>query len=397
MSDILIQAAKESVILTSLDNARKTDLSYQQSHNYPLVSKQLLEVQPNIAVSGAPAGKEVLFTLPRYGIMTNLLLKNNITVLTACNISHAVGLCLYETIELRSHNRVIVSNSDAYLRVRVDNAPIEKSFALTRRAIMSDNLTGVVKATSWTNETCFTPFFCSFFENPRNYLDLNFCEQLQLRCVFNSTARMGTDYALSAATVTLFLWYYNMESVALSQLRAKNFAADVPLNMLTYDTYTETGTLATGTTSTTINLNVNNACFATHVFLRNNTSGEAALAPISLITSKMGGRTLYDAIPNLVMSYEQDMKGSTGIQSTFGSDTAISKIAVKPISIYWGLEVGERSWNSGAVSFHNINTPQLVITHADPTTVTDYYVVSEFWTITTINPADGKVEISASI
>ena len=171
----------------------------------------------------------------------------------------------------------------------------------------------------------------------------------------------------------------------------------MPLNMLTYDTYTETGTLATGTTSTTIKLNVNNAVFASHIFLRNNTtSGAAAQVAISQYTVNMGGRKLFDSVPTNVGQLEGD-KFSTGISLATGSSVSLQVASVKPISIYWGLAAGERTWNSGAVSFNNVNSPQVVISHADPTTVTDYFVIHEFFCISTINPSDGTIVQSSSI
>ncbi len=400
MSDIIIQANKNSVILSSLDKNHRSDLSYKHGKNYPMLSKQMIELQPNIAISGAPAGKELLFTLPRYGLLTGLTVRSAIT--TGATDTHdalvPIGLTLFESIELRSHNKVICSNSDAYLRARVDQLPFEQSWAWKRRVLGLVSATENIRATpTWGAATAvtYTPFFCAFFEEPKMYLDLAFVEQLQLRCVCNTAARTGLDAAISAQTSTLWMTYYNMESSALAELRAKNFKPEMPLNMVTYDTYTETGTLVDNATSTTIRLNVNNAVFASHVFLRNNAaSGDAALASITQYTVNMGGRTLYNGVPTLMGQLEGD-KFSVGVN--YSTVNAVSLVDVKPISIYWGLEPGERTWNSGAVSFNNVNTPQIVISHSDPGTVIDYYVVHEYFTITTINPSDGSVIVSSSI
>lgn len=411
--DIIIEANKESVILTSLAKSLRTDLSYKITKNYPNVSKQIINIQgnPSGAIS-TPAGKEVLFTLPRYGIMTGLLFENHLTTAgsntmmivsgTAGTQCPDVGMNVFELIELRSHNRVICSNSDAYLRVRSNSAKFNKGLTAKHRA-KAFSTDGVTLATAWTAVEIYTytPFYCSFFEDQRNYLDLNFIEQLQVRCVYNSTARAGLTDALTSATTTLWMFYYNMQSDHLSELRARNFSPEKPLVMLGYDTYVETGTLA-ATTTTTVDLKCNNAVFATHVYFRNNTAGGEALPlVIKNVSVKLGGKTIYDTVPAHVMNWENDNAGGAGILTLEGQTAAYDTVTVPtvpgPISIYWGLEQNERRYNSGAVSLHNINNPQLVLTHPTASTSYDYYIVHEYWTLVSCNAADGRLEVSASI
>jgi len=412
--DIVIEANKESVILTSLNKSMRTDLSYKITKNYPNVSKQVIEVSASPAGSiSTPAGKEILFTLPRYGLMTGFVFENQLTTAgsntslivsgTDGTVCPNVGLNIFETIELRSHNRVICSNGDAYLRVRSNACKLNEGLNIKHKS-KAFSTDGVSLASAWvdTQIYTYTPFFCSFFEDQRNYLDLNFLEQLQVRCVYNSTARMGLNDALTAATTTLWMSYYNMQSDHLAELRARNFSPEKQLVMLGYDTYVETGTLA-ATTSTTIDLKCNNAVFATHIFVRNNAAGGEAL-PFSIkdVTVKLGGKTIYDAVPAHVMNWENQMKGGGGLLALEGvAASTYDKITIPtqppPISIYWGLDSNERKYNSGAIAFHNVNNPQIILTHATASTAYDYYVVHEFWQLVSINPADGRLDVSASL
>lgn len=414
MSDIIIDANKESVILTSLAKSLRSDLSYKITKNYPNVSKQLIEVQANPTGSiSTPAGKEILFTLPRYGIMSNFVLEsklvtagsNTSTIVSGTDgtLCPDIGLNIFEAIELRSHNRIICSNSDAYLRVRANSSKLNQGLNVKHKA-KAFSTDGVTLASVWVDTTIhtYTPFYCSFTEDVRNYLDLNFIEQLQVRCVYNSAARMGLNDALSAATTTLWMSYYNLESDHLKELRTRNFSPEKPLVMLSYDTYVETGALASAT-STTIDLKCNNAVFATHIFFRNNAAGGEALPlVIKEVTVKLGGKTLYDTVPAHVMNWENDMHGGGGLLALEGvAASTYNKVTVPtlpgPISIYWGLEPNERTFNSGAVSLHNINNPQVILTHPTASTSYDYYIVHEFWTLTSVNSADGRIEVSASI
>jgi hypothetical protein len=74
-----------------------------------------------------------------------------------------------------SNNKIICSNSDDYLRVRNESNALNRGLCSKYRSRLFST-DGVTLATTWSNaivET-FTPFYCSFFESPENYLDLSF-------------------------------------------------------------------------------------------------------------------------------------------------------------------------------------------------------------------------------
>lgn len=413
--DVIIEASKESVLLSSLSKSLVSDLSYRIPKNYPLLSVQLLSITGN--PSGAittPAGKEVLFNLPKYGMLQGLEIETalvssgtNGTMITGGSSGQHcpdVGLNVFSLLELRSNNRVIASNSDAYLKVRTYADKFGPGVGTIYRAkafSATDKTTLATVFTTADTVVTYTPFRCAFFEDPRNFLDLNFCEPLQLRCVYNSTNNMGLTAALTSAQSTLWMKYYNMEAQAQADLRARNFSPQRPLTMLTYDTYVETGTLADDATSTTINLKCNNTVFATHIFLKKNDGSAAAPLLCKDVTVKLGGKTHFNVVPTHVMNVEKDHYGGAGVVELYGNSTTgyptLTTRVIHPITIYWGLEPNERRYNSGAVALNNLNNPQVIISHADPGTTHDYYVVHEYWTLTSINPADGRIDVSASL
>lgn len=391
--DIVIAANKESPLLQSLESNLKSDLSYKITKNYPNLSRNVLKVSPNIQNSGAPASKELIFNLPRFGILEYLVLESTIDCST--NLASVVdnldaGDRVFSLIELRSHNRVITSNDDAYIKCRKDMATVDKNHYYSY--IMNS-------ATSFSSAsiTVYTPVFFPFFESIYNNLDLTFVEQLQLRCIVNTAAGFGGT--LTAGTFYLWMGYWNLEGEAHSTLKAQNFKPERPLTMLGYDVYTERYNITTGTTSTTCNINCNNCVFNTHIYAVDDT--DSTVYPLTTLTLKLSGRTTLDTVPQKLAIWDKahqegaggDFLVQGGITTLGGNAYWKSALTFRPITINWGMDSGNRTFNSGAVSLANVNNPQLVLGHADPSaTDKDVVVCHEYWTLLSINSSDGRIE-----
>lgn len=433
---MVLEANKQSVVLASLANSMKTDLSYKITKNIPNISTQLVQVtaSPSSTLT-PPENKELYFTLPRYGIMQDLYFQSTltnastsaaltptITGLTATGGQASTvgsyqttpgGLSLFNVVELRSHNRIICTNDDNYLRVRTDCEQFGRGEGVRYRArfFSTDGVTPVATWPASAAVVTYTPFFCSFTESEKNYLDLNFIEQLQVHTVFNSDIQMGltsgygTTGSLSTATVNLWMYYYNMQSDFLSELRARNFGPERPYVCLGYDRYTEINPITSGVTTQTLTLKNNNATFATHFFMKDNTYNW--LYPIQSYSFQVNGRTIYNSVPVPIGSWISDRFGGAGLMifdqnttndaNTYADRPFVGLQYVRPISLFWGLDPKDRTYNSGALAYHNVNNPQLVLNFAATSAAnTTAYIIHEFWQLVSINSADGVVSVAIS-
>ncbi len=391
MADFVIQSNAQSVLLNGLlENTE--DLSYEVPASFPLISKQIRELPSNNTISGAPAGQEVVFNVNRSMLSRNMMIESLLTVGTANTTNTTPGLDLFEWIEIRTNNKTIFRFSDAYLRARTLDSSMEKSMAIHRRAMALNPTTEDVDGTLTTFKT-YTPIFCSWFEQVRTALDFSFYEQVQVACKFNTAARSGITNAYTAATCSLWTWTYRMDDKHYHQLKAKNQRPDGLLNMLTYNSFLEKQT-CTSTTSNQIRFNSNYPVFKTHFFMRDNrTTGSGALTNIESISLSLGGTYLMENVTAMVGKYESECAGGSGIVAT--SETAISRSADNVWTLNWGLLPMDRTMNSGAISFAQINTPILTLNTAAITAANiDIYVVHEFWQIVSFNSNNGTVSIS---
>lgn len=392
MTDIVLDSVKQSPLYQSLQSNLKSDLSYRITKNLPAISRQKLKISANITPSGVHSS-EWVFNLPRFGILESLVLESTIT--TASNLASLIdnldaGDRVFGLIELRSHNRVITSNDDAYIKCRKNSASADKNHYYSY--IMNS-------ATTFSSDsiTVYTPVFFPFFESIYNNLDLTFVEQLQLRCVVNTAGGFGGT--LTAISTSLWMNYWNLDSESHASLKAQNFKPDKPLTMLGYDVYTERYNITNGTISTTCNLNVNNCVFESYIYGVDD--ADSSLYALTTTTLKLSGRTIYDAIPHKLAIWDKahqeggaaDFLVQAGITTLGGNAYWKNALTFQPKCICWGMDTGNRTYNSGAISFANVNSPQLVMAHADPSaTDKDIIVSHSYWKLLSINPSDGRVE-----
>jgi hypothetical protein len=250
--------------------------------------------------------------------------------------------------------------------------------------------------------TVYTPVFFPFFESIYNNLDLTFVEQLQLRCVVNTAALMGST--MTAGSFYLWMNYWNLDSEAHSALKAQNFKPDKPLTMLGYDVYTERFALDSTAkrTAQTAALNVNNCVFESYMYVYLPSATAYTLAPITDYTLKLSGRTIHDTIPQKLALWDKAHQegGGTGdllVQAGLSTQGAAaywkSALTFCPISICWGMDTGNRTYNSSAISFANVNSPTISTNQLTTGGDLGVFVVSHsYWTLISINSSDGRVE-----
>ncbi len=402
MTDFILQSNESSALLRTLNSSSVVDLSYGIKPSYPILAKQYRQIQSNNSLSGTIAGQEVVFNLNKSQFFRNMEIRSVLTMSTTnAGLTVPMGLDLFDRIELRSNNKVIYTMSSAYIKSRVRASPINVQQAVIRRAMPLDSTSYAIAATTnWTSGTIalFTPVFCPFFEGDTQNFDLNFYEQLQLVCRVNTTAGMQIESAITALSCTAWVWNYIPDPKYYEYLRSKNQKPSVPLTMLTYNTYTESFVM-TNTGTNTVKLNVNYPCFNMYFFLRDTTVTLAQTAGnITSFDFSVGGTKLLESVPWLVSDYETELMGSCPLIPT--NATAVSRVTdllgIRVLN--FGLKPHDRTVNSGAISFNQINYPSLTINHTTLGTAANYslFVVYEYWNMLTLDSSNGSVAISLS-
>lgn len=407
-TDIILSSNNSSVVLQSLASSGVQDLSYELQNSYPNLSKECLELQPRQATSGSLFGKTVRFDLPRGHMLRDLMLETNLSfggvAVTAGDAdafwSTKFGLSLIESIELRTRSRSLFTVTDDALRSMAQVSGTAKSMAISRRAMLLNQTTGLVlsgalTAGDSTDVVTYTPIFSAFFEQVESNFDLGFYEQLEVVVKYNSQARSGFNQTVTDFSPTLWMWTYVPEMKYYSQLRAKNAGRATPMNALIYDSQTET-TLCTGTTSNTADIKVNYPVFVTFINLIDNTAaGLAARKRINQFDFSFTGRNLYEDMPQLIAMWEQESQGNSQIE--VNSDTALARQTNGTIACFWSLDPNNRTYNSGSISYNQINNPKIVLSHETVTAAnTDMRITHVYWAILELDSSSGRVTVSTA-
>ena len=413
MSDLILASNQSSVILRNLQERQVKDLSYEVGESYPILAKQYKEIQA-VNSSSVTYGGEIAFNLNKSMLLRDMMIRSSFTTTTtSLPISMPIGLNLFEWVQLRTNNKVIMTISDSYILARTQQCSQAKQMAIYRRALPLLSTTEVPTLT--LTPVTYTPIFSSFFETIENAFDLNFYEQLSLVCKVNQQGRGGFLYGCTGLTATLWVWTYRPDDKFYDLLRAKNQNPSKPLTMLAYNTYTESQVL-TSTTSNTMRLNVNFPVFNTYVMIKaTSTAMLAQQVKIDSFTFSVGGTKLLETVPFLVADWESASSGSSAIiPSTYTGQaagglpayTTVISNDSKVICINWGIEPWNRVSNSGAISFAQINYPSIVVatTAANITSLTGYSaigdmtltVVHEYFNVLQLDSASGSVNVVSS-
>lgn len=403
--DIITAANRESGLLESLQAQQVSDLyTYRLTANAPNGSKNVVAVSTSDSLA---VGNNISFNLPKFGLLERAVLVTDFTTNSQetvwANIAD-IGARMFSDITLRAHSNIICSANPQYNLIRQRTSPIET--ALTLSSIQMPTLVATGAQISFTTgnqvgRVC-TPLWLPFFEKPTNYLDLDFCEQLQVNATINTAVQMaGFTQNPTINNVRLFCFFRVLSNEARRAYQAKNFNPERPLNMLIYDQYTES-TLCTATTQHSITFKVPHAVFATHAYIgATSCAGYSSGFPIGFSYS-MSGRTLFESIPNSVMRYDQSFYGCAGVNvatvGTIAYNGNYTTATQQPLSIFWG-ESSDRTWNSHAVAMSNVNNPILTVQSsvAQSATTDTLHCVHEYYKLLSISPDDGRLTVGFSI
>lgn len=412
MTDLILQSNNTSVVLRSLADAESADLSYSMAPSYPLLAKQTLELASNQSVSGAPAGQEVHFNLNKSMLWRNAQIKTVYTVAATTNeiATPAYGLTIFESVQLRSNNKVIATNTDGYILARAQHGSVSQCVSAYRRALPLNSTTFKCSTVASDTTKCvFTPLYFSFFEHVKNHLDLGFYEQQTIVAKFATTAKAGLVAAMTGATCTLLVDVYVPDMKFYDSLRAENQQPSKPLNMLTTSSFQEVQTLTSATT-TTIKLNVNYPVVNTYFYIRcasgstpaTYSPADAWVQPYNTFSFSVGGITLLSSLDCLTGNWESDRSGSANgivpLGATGIHPTTVTKLSNTVTKLCWGLSPMNHTDITGALSFNSVNSPQLTVNYTSNASFADFelVVVHEYFQIATMDASNSSINVTAN-
>ena len=389
MADSQLQSQKVSSLSQSMGQVLKTDLSYNIPENYPICGTHKIPLNPSNPTGATdPSGKSLQWSIPSYGNVKNMVIESRLTN-SANNNAAAndtdLGARIFDSISLKSHGSVICQNSLGYSTVRQYDASLEKSLAASELQNSPTTLTTGAVA------TFFTPVYFPFFEKVENSIDTSFVENLELVANVTTDFRLATG-SIASAEFILWIEYFTLDTKDHQELLARNFVPGKNLNMLLYDSESQTSD-ASSVTSLTVDIKNNNLCFATHFFIQDTATG--VLAPITSYTLSVDGRVVRNGVPRKIEAWTKASRGHRSANITQITSGAITdKLTVKPVSCYWGLE-GNRTWKSGAINFRATSNPTLTVNLASATNKR-LVIVQEFWRLMSIDSVSGIINLGVS-
>ncbi len=406
MADKILNSNSTSVILSSLDNSDVIDLSYYLPQSYPNFTKERRAILPVNQPSGAPHNQTVIFNLDKSLLWYDAMIRVDYTVPTGMTMNHQIGLDAFESIELRSNNKRLFSYSDVYLNGRANfcspaEAAVYKRLTVPLNTSAATHGTFSAIGASSTTGTFFVPIFSPFFERKEQFLDLEFLEQIQLVCRFASADRSGvsSDGVMSAATCSLYTSRMALSNKNYEIYKSLNYAADEVLDMIGYDTFTESVGVVNTTTSTSITLNVRGPVMRSYVYIRKEAAANAgSRVKLNTATFKIAGAYVLDSYPVALLNAEVRKRLGSGFVSTVSgpaTNTASALLNEDILCIDWSMEPWNRSTCTGALSFTNVNNPVLEISHIDPgATTAKLYVCHEMLNVMSIYPQNGTINVT---
>jgi hypothetical protein len=356
--------------------------------NIPNHSRQRAEV-----IVSAQTGRDLSCEIPKYGILTKIILKVDWSQATADARPGPDGLNMLDYLELHSSNRVLSRMS-------------QKGLAGMLSAMDSDKSTQVINAMGGSGASAFGASYSIFIpfmyflssqwrgdaskDEYRGCFDTRFVETLNVRARLlseDSWEGLGGTATLDGVS---FIFHYRVPSEPVYRsLEEKNYAGGV-LNISSLNEFAEsTKSIANGATTTTIPLNSNGLVKKMFIQIEKvadtkinvNESRQKCLS-ISKIVLNGSGREIISFYGNELQFIDNPRKSSTS------TTTYVMDFSALPSA----------SGYTGGLSLREIANPELVLTHADPSNVdgATAHIVHLQHELLSINPANGRISVSLS-
>ena len=403
MADIVNLSNAESPLYSVLTQTSARDpWTYSVRSNVPSFSKSVVDVN----VSNPDFGKNHTIELPRYGLLSQAVLRAKITLKGDSNGSNKPAVIkqlmahLIKRCDLQTHNKVIESTYALYHQAFHNELPYgqRESEKLAGLEVFPESTTWTTGATETNTATGYLRLPLSFMYRSENFLDLRFLEQLSINIetdkLANVTDYMDTTGGCKIDEMFLSCQYISPEEDTYREYQNRNFTLEKNLTMLFTNRYQESPVTSTSS-PIVLNLACQNLIFKTHIILRDNakvvTADGANMLAIDKVTVEGSGRKLYEIKGDQLLLLDGSWGRFVGASSGTSSD-----VESRVYTITWGLD-SDRSSNSGAVSLKNITAPRVTVESSASVTTFRLDVIHEFWSLVDVSGSDGRLSTGINL
>lgn len=401
MSDLILESNRSSVILSSLAKAEVKDLTYEIAPSYPILTKRHQVISANVpsTATGTLAGQEVTFNINKSMLWRDCALQTVYSTATATPLTAFPGIQLIDYIQIKSNNKVFFNITGYAYRSWLENQPESIKVAAYRMAMALEPTTEI--PTVATSSVSYTLIPCSFFDAVMSNFDLNFYEQISVTVKYQASSALACMYTVTLASASLWVFLWRPDDKYYDFMRSKNQNPSKPLNMLTWNSYTEPF-VPTSATSNTVRLNCNYPVFKTVVrvvpVIRDTTGYDDGLnVPITSLSFSVGGNEVLTTVPRSVGMLEKSRHGASFLVPT--SATAVTMDQVQGYTLDFGMEPQNWVSNSGAVSFSQLNYPTITVVTPSMTNFATEFLIQVthfYWNILTLQSTNGSLGITVS-
>ena len=329
--------------------------------------------------------------IPKIGILESIVLKVSVTETGAVNPLRAdLAASVLDFMELHSSNRTIARMDQKYLSGLASAMPNQ-----TKDRLFATIVNPTVAAGG--SGTAYIPFLFelgsmktgdSAEKSYRQCLDTKFVETLSFRYRLKAAADWQKSGTGQLDSVSVIMYFRAFQEEVYRSIEETNFASG-PLQIVNKTQFSESAvTVASGATTVTVPLNTNG--LVTRTFIKvipdSEDSGTGAVSPlaseaITKVTFNANGRQVFEEDGPLLK-----MIAMSGSQSSGESeeDYVIDYEALKQYDY------------SGGVSFRELAGAELVLTFAAIASAGKAYVTHEQVEVLTVNPANGRIQVSLS-
>lgn len=380
--DPFITPTKASDLHNELHNKGRPQniFNYKGFQNIPHGRVEHRIIKPSVVpTSASPHSMDVVFKIPRVGMLMNAFIKTNATTTgNNSNVEEQIGERLYSLINLRTERgpNLLATQTPEYCRIRVEKAYSDAKLAF-------NDLTS--PSATWSNsavDIC-TPLFFWNFEHPELWLPTFFVENLELYALVNTSAGMGLDAAISAFTTELHCFFYVLDE-ELENSYISRFKEETKL--LAYDIRWTSQAIANGATSTSIHSLSKDVVFASHMLIKDSTNqslGNVTSYKLYLDTHKVCDLAERESV---YLLYWKE-----ALHPTVTTDTLVYSLGNGSLSHWFSLS-RNRYYESGSVSFDKIQNVRFDATHADPGDGNSVlHLIDEYWKVVKITPTGSIV------
>lgn len=396
--DILNKTLQNSPLYKALVQA-----SQSNKFLYTIKSSPAPFAKTNVRVNSriqASLNRDWSFLVPSQGLLAVAYIRVQLNGIVATDVTFCEGGGIYlinDHVDLVTKNMVIERQYNNAIMARINGMPTEQrdgSLSAVKSRVTVPAGTDLSKSPL---AQIWIPLFFSAFEQPSNFLDTRFIENLEIK--FKSSSSLSNIIASGTITnggiqsAEMCCMYINPIEYEYEKLQSEQFTLKAPLSMLwnnqeKNEDVSAVCTLADSIVEFVMPISTKKLVHSMHIFVKNVTAIGADFENVENIKLQAMGTTILnvDGIELQIMQSRSWNRFATKIDVSGTNDNIYT--------LYFGLD-DSLIENSGAIAFQSLNDPVLIVrARVQATGTYKLKVVSNCWNIVNIDGTSGEISRS---